>query len=521
MSLTSRHLDRLEERFGELLGARASSRADFSEYAEGLDGLLRFLREVCHMDPTPKQVEVCRSFLEHKRTVVRGHHGAGKDAIQGVLALYAAYVLQMLVILVSATERQLLGQVWAELARRWTEADVFPGELYVGDLRIGGEKRVVAMTSGSVSNLTGWHNHRGTGVCVLISESQAEQVGEVAFDAAEGNTAGAGSRILVVGNPVKASGRFYEVSRKPTWSAIRMSAFDHPNVKEGRVVIPGGPSPTWPAEMEAEYGIESAFYVSRVLAEFPAQGTLDALVSGDDVEAAFERHDAGAHLVGSSAFPVLALDVARSLDRDESVAGIARGPAVLSLESWRVRDLTVTADRFLAVAGRARTRWYVEVTGAPGVDESSPVVQDPERLHQWLDSMGAPRFDLYVDAPGVGSGVVDDIRRRGHEVHEWWGWLPAGEPKRFANVRAEGYWRLRTQLTTGVSVLPRDKALKEELQAIEWSLDDKGRIVILGKEELRKALGRSTDRADVVVIGLAGAAGGVRRSTVGFESIAV
>lgn len=516
-TVTTRTLDRLEERVGELISAQASARTDFSEYRDRPED---FMREVLGFEPWAKQVEICRAVLDGKRVVVRGHHGAGKDAILAALLLWACYARQMLCIVVSATERQVLGQVWANVARNWTEAGCFAGELYVGELRIGGERRIVAMTSGSVSNLTGWHNHMGHGVFVAISESQAEQIGAVAFDAAEGNTAGDGSRIVVVGNPVKASGRFYEVSRKPTWHAIRISALDHPNVASGRVVIPGGPAPGWPEEMAKEYGIDSAFYVSRVLGEFPTEGSVDALLRRDLIEEAFLRHDSGAGF-RAGPVPVLALDVARSVDRDESVAGLVQGQTVISLHSWRVRDLTVTADRFLALAGRMRLDWYLWLNGAIGVDESSRVVQDPEKLAEWLDAMHVPRFGLFVDAPGVGSGVVDDLRRRGHSVVEWWGWVPAREEKRFANLRAEAYWRLRTLLERGGVALPRDEALAEELAAMEWSQDGKGRVVMLGKEELRKTLRRSPDRADVVVMGLTGADGSVPAPSVGFESVAI
>ena len=234
MNVTDTRLDRLEERVGELIARQDSARTDFTAYRDRPED---FMREVLGFTPWSKQVEVCRAVLDGKRVVVRGHHGAGKDAVLAALLLWSAYARQMLCIVISATERQVIGQAWAELARLWTGAGCFAGELYVGELRIGGEKRILAMTAGagSTSNLTGWHDHGGHGVFVAISESQAEQVGNAAFDAAEGNTAGEGSKILVVGNPVKPAGRFYEVSHKATWHAIRISAFDHPNVAQGPV----------------------------------------------------------------------------------------------------------------------------------------------------------------------------------------------------------------------------------------------------------------------------------------------
>ena len=71
-------------------------------------------------------------------------------------------------------------------------------------------------------------------------------------------------------------------------------------------------------------------------------------------------------------------------------------------------------------------------------------------------------------------------------------------------------------LQSGVAALPREPSLHEEAVAIEWSRDQKGRIAILPKEELRRSLGRSPDRLDSCVMGIYASAGGVRRATVAF-----
>ena len=509
-----RLVDRLEERVEEVLAAHGDSRsvADFGRYRGRVSD---FARDELGFTPYGKQEEMFASFLANRRTVVPGFHGAGKDAALAVIALYAALVARMLVLVISATERQLLGQTWRELAARFSSR--LPGTLYTADFRLGGEKRIVAMTSGNTSNLTGWHDVHG--VCILISESQAEQVGEAAFDAAIANAVDDKSRIVVAGNPVHAAGRFYEVSRKPTWHTIQISAFDHPNVREGRVVIPGGPAPGWPAEMEREFGADSAFYVARVLGQFPVGGAIDALVRPEWLEGAYARHAAGVAMQRDPV-PVVALDVARSLDRDESVCALVQGPRVLGLEAWRSRDLVATAGRFLAIGDRARLAWYAACRNRTIAPEAT-LPDDPDALAGWLAGMGVRPFPLVIDAPGVGSGVVDDCRRRGRDVVEYWGWNPPHDPRRFANVRAEAYWNVRTLLQAGTAVVPRDPAMHEELLAIEWSQDAKGRIAILPKDELRAQLGgRSPDRLDSCVIGLYVATGGMQPPTVSFTDYA-
>jgi hypothetical protein len=501
MSTVTDRIAGLELDAAALIEAHRGETRDFSEYR---DEPVRFMLEVLRFAPWERQIDVAESVLRHKRTAVRGCHGAGKDALLAALMLWAAYARGMLVIAISATERQLTGQLWRELRTHFSRSPL-GGDLYNADLRIAGEKRIIAMTSGSTSNLTGWHDPAG--VLIGISESQAEQVEAAAFEAAAANAIDEASRVCVVGNPVRAQGAFFEVFRKPTWHAVRISAFDHPNIVEGRTVIAGGPSPDWPAEMAAEYGIDSAFYVARVLGEFPTGGSVDALLRRQWIDDAFDRHDAGVPFVAAP-LPVLALDVARSVDRDESVASIVQGSAVHALHAWRSRDLVKTAARFAHVADRARLAWYGAATGQHVVT-SGRTVGDPEQLRQWLAIARLPQFELCVDAPGVGSGVIDELRRVGRPVTEYWGWKPAADGARFANRRAEDYWRLRLRLEAGQVVMPRDALLLEELVGMEWSTDPRGRIIIASKELLRSTLRRSPDRCDAVVIGLAGAAGAV------------
>jgi hypothetical protein len=413
----------------------------------------------------PKQIDVVAAFLSGKRTVVRGCHGAGKDAVLAVLALFAAYVRGMLVLCLSATEKQLHNQLWREVSNRFTAR--LPGELYTSDLRIDGQKRIIAMTAGagSVSHLTGWHDPRG--VCVLVSESQAESVGDDAFDAAESNTIDDLSKIVVVGNPVKTGSRFHRIHAKPSWQSVQISAFDHPNLLERRVVIPGGPAPSWPDEMRGEYGAASAFYVARVLAEFPSE-SVEGLVRSDWIRNAFAKHASGELEAEACTHPPLfALDVAR-YGPDRTVLAIVRGPVVKVFHTWRGASITQTVDRVIAHAS------------VPGAFVTQPVV--------------------HVDEPGLGGGAIDVFRERKWPVYAFNGSRPSTDPTRFLNLRAESHWHFRNLLESGRIALPPDDGLAEEALAIEWTLGPKGQIQILAKETLRATLGRSPDKLDAVVI---------------------
>lgn len=472
---TRARLRRLRAEVDELVETHQNAR-DLTDFERYRGQPVAFMREELGFQPFPKQVEVAESFHAHKRVAVRGCHGAGKDAILAPLMLYAAYACRMLVLAISATERQLIGQLWREVGARFSPR--LPGELYRNSLRIHGEERIVPMTSGSVSNLTGWHDPNG--VFVAISESQSEQVESAAFDAAAANAVDEASRIMVVGNPVKPVGRFFEVHQKPTWRAIKISAFDHPNLQEGREVIPGGPSPTWPQEMAEEFGADSPWYVARVLAEFPETG-IDSLVCREWIDRAFDHHREGRFAAWASNLPArLVADIARG-GPDKTCVGTVRGPVVETLELWDEDSLMETARRLHARA--------LEL-GRPSV----PLVRP---THEQL-LRAASR--ITVDDVGVGGGVTDRLKELKANVTPFNGAHRARNAERFANRRAEVYFDVREGLQRGETALPPDEMLAEELLATEYSVNSAGRIIVSPKEEIRSRLSpaRSPDRADVV-----------------------
>lgn len=73
---------------------------------------------------------------------------------------------------------------------------------------------------------------------------------------------------------------------------------------------------------------------------------------------------------------------------------------------------------------------------------------------------------------------------------------------KFANLRAEAYWRFREALDpdySGTMALPPDKELLGDLCAPKWMIKT-GKIYIESKDEIIKRLGRSPDCADSVVL---------------------
>jgi len=76
----------------------------------------------------------------------------------------------------------------------------------------------------------------------------------------------------------------------------------------------------------------------------------------------------------------------------------------------------------------------------------------------------------------------------------------------FYNQRAEYWWKFREALdpTSGMNLrLPEDEFLRQELVSPRWKLTSRG-ILVESKEEIHKRLGRSTNRADAVILAYGG-----------------
>jgi hypothetical protein len=500
MSSLAHRLLALEHDAAELLEVHRGEGHDFSRYSADPSG---FLRDVLRCEPWEMQRVMAESVRDNPRTVVVAAASIGKDWLAARVALWWVFALRGLVILTGPTERQVKHILMREVRRAFSRAPELAGELFAMELRAADETGILAFTSDNADRLTGFHHPR-----LLVMVTEAQGVADEAHEAAAACATGPGNRLFIYGNPLHSRGEFYRIARSDAWHTVVVPAAVHPNLVEGRDVIPGAVSREWVDAMRAEYGADSNFFRSRVDAAFPDGAGIDALLRRSWIDDAVARH---ANLVFTARpQPVVGLDVARSLDRDASVAAVVQGSSVHALVAWRSRDLVDTAERVAHVADRAVIDWGASLAGsrvAAPADVGRGALNDPHRLRQWLDAAGMPMLEIFVDAPGVGSGVCDELLRLRRPVREYWSWRPALDDQRFANRRAEDHWRLRTMLEAGVAALPNDEQLIEELCAIEWSTDSRGRILIASKDDLRRQLRRSPDRCDAATIGLAGAAG--------------
>jgi hypothetical protein len=123
-----------------------------------------------------------------------------------------------------------------------------------------------------------------------------------------------------------------------------------------------------------------------------------------------------------------------------------------------------------------------------------------------IRTTGATR--VKVDVIGIGWGVVgrlEELREQGAHHCEVIG-VNVGDsphdPSRFVKLRDEIWWTVGRDLTRSLAWDLRgvDDATVGQLIAPKYGVDSAGRIKVERKEETRKRIGRSPDRADALLL---------------------
>jgi hypothetical protein len=108
----------------------------------------------------------------------------------------------------------------------------------------------------------------------MVVFDEATGVAPGIWQAAEGLAVGPDDRFFAVGNPTDPTSEFKRKDDSGLWPVIRLSCEQHPNVTEGRVIVPGAVTREWCEERLQEYGgRDTALYRARVLGLWPEEGT--------------------------------------------------------------------------------------------------------------------------------------------------------------------------------------------------------------------------------------------------------
>ncbi len=490
--------------------ARVRATGDYPEASPPLTPG-RFAREVLGVELWARQEEVLAALPERRRVAVKSGNGLGKGFSAAVAVLWFLHRHDPAIVLSTApTFRQVRHILWRQihsLHRR--AAGKLGGKLLDTRWELADDRYAMGLSADTADQFQGFHSPN-----MLIVVDEAEGVSDEIYEAIEAVMTSDASRLLLIGNPTTAAGAFRRAfyQERNIYHCITISALDSPNVQAGRVVVPGLTTARWVEERRQIWGADNPLYRARVLGEFPDQAA-DTLIRLSDIEAAARHYadngvgDSGEARTGEVGdfatrpdpdSPVRSTPVAGSLagdgparregtSRETARNGAAGDVVVLAVDVARFGS-----DR--SVILRRRGRQVEEIRTFNRMDTMELAGWVAAAIREFQPGQTC------IDEVGVGAGVVDRLREQGYGVRGVNVAHAARQKEIFANLRAEGYWRLRELFAAGEISIPPDQQLMGELAALRYSYDSQGRILLESKETLRQRGIPSPDKADALML---------------------
>ncbi len=305
-----------------------------------------------------------------------------------------------------------------------------------------------ALRTGNKSNpdaLQGFHSDN-----ILFILDEASGIDDIVFEVAEGALSTEGARVLMTGNPTRASGYFWDSfhDSRANWHTM------HVPCAESSL-----PSQKYLDDM-SRYGIDSNVYRVRVLGEFPRSDD-DAVIPLEWVESAVGRD---VDRVRGNV--VWGVDVARFGDARTALAKRANNHMLEPIKSWKNKDTMQTAGIL---------------------------------LNEYEASEDKPTA-IYVDVIGIGAGVVDRMEEMGLPVH---GVNVAERPSskdRFMRYRDELWFAGREWFENMDVKIEDDGELIGELTTVNYEVLSTGKLQVVSKERMRRDGKPSPDLADAFLL---------------------
>ena len=411
---------------------------------------MTFVRQVLREKPYDKQEAILKAVKRRRRVSVVGCNGSGKDWAAARVVLWWLHSRSpSKAIVTGPTSRQVDDIVWNEIRYAYGRAQkTLDGRMFrTSRYELDEQSFALGFATNSPYNLQGFHSPN---LLVVITEAHAVRTDDM--DAIRRLNP---TRLLMTGNLFVSAGVFYDShhSRRELYQAIQIGASDTPNVKEGRVVVPGMITLRDIEDRKEEWGADSPLYVGSVLGKFP--DNLDEVVV--PLLAATE---AAKRELTPEGPVVLGCDVAR-FGHDKTVVVRRQGPVARIV--WRVQGRDT-----MKIAGFLKS--YCD--------------------HNTVDA-------LVVDDTGVGGGVVDRLKELGLKRARLVAFTAGKKAKNeayFTNRVAEVWWTMRQSYLTGNMDTEGDPALIGQLSSRKYTWDGDSRIRLESKEKMH----RSPDEADAL-----------------------
>lgn len=402
----------------------------------------------------PKTLEMINSVRDNFRTSVCGCNSSSKDWTAGRLVLWWMSAFRPAKVVVTGpSNRQVVDIVWQETREAYySSLTPLGGEMLPKAARweISDGIFAVGFATDQPLNLQGYHSPH---LLIIITEAHQMQYNDIkALERLNPE------RILMTGNPLSMEGEFYEAfhMNQALYNTIKISAYDTPNIIEGKVVVPGMVTLQDIQHAKDKYGEDSLEYKVMIMGEWPAS-LEDSLISRAWVDAAVEAK------LAPSDPTIVACDVAR-FGSDKTVMARRDGPRVHIVNVRQGQDLMETAG------------W----------------------IASYLDDHPECEKRVVVDDDGLGGGVSDRLRELGYSVVMFHNGAKAQDDERYFNAIAEAWGEFRNALRDGLVDMWYNAELVGQLVSRRYRIQSDKKIRLEPKDDIKKRGGHSPDEADAI-----------------------
>jgi hypothetical protein len=405
---------------------------------------------------------------KHQRLSMQAAAGVGKSSILAItgwyfLTCYASKHNHPKAAAMSITGANLKDNLWAELSKwqnvseflsrafTWTQSRIFANDHAETWFMSARSFSQSANAEEIGRTLSGLHSDY---LLYLIDES-GDIPPSVLRAAEQGlSTKPKWSKILQAGNPTSHTGMLYAAatSLRDQWHITRITSDPDDPRRSSRTDV------EWAKQQIKAHGRNNPWVKSYILGEFP-ESALNTLLGPNDIELAMNRHLTKDKYEFSQ--KRLGVDVARFGD-DSTIIFPRQGLSAFN---------------------------FVEMKGARSLDVAARVMK---AKNEWGSEME------YIDGTGgFGSGVIDSMIQAGYspvEVH----FSQESLSKKYLNKRAEMWFSMAEWIKRG-GAIPKDNTLAKELVSPMYYFHN-GKFKLEDKDQIKKRLGFSPDRADALAL---------------------
>lgn len=449
---------------------------------------VEFVREWIGVEPDEWQVDFLNAVRDRKFVAVRSCTGAGKDAAVAWLIIWFVICFEDAMVPCTAnSEDQLYDVLWTEV-KRWLDRSR-GGILHVlvewtkTELRHRGSpdtwKAVTRTTTIRVSedgsrNAEGIQGFHTPNMLIVIDE--ASGVDNAAWDALEMTMTHPANKMVVISNPTRITGRFFDIWHKPVvskrWYKLTVAALNPRDFGIDADVdyITTRPDPEKALQDVEERGAADLIVMAKVFGLHATEATPDTVYSFGEVVAAMSRE---VDVDFANDDVQIGVDCARFGD-DETVYIVRRGFKITKMKHSTRTSVPEIAREIMRMSDEER---------------------DPTR----------PKFNyrplVLVDETGVGGGVVDICWEAGYYnvIGIEFG-SAAYQFEKYENIASE-MWIDHLKRMIKLLSLPDDERLRNQLISRRYEFSQDGKRMKIEPKKLMKKRGLgSPDRAEALCL---------------------